>query len=103
MDKVRSIEFAIVLVGAMFTGYFTLDSMHANRVEFKLSELHLKKEMITNELNRDHFARRRYEQLISEDRASESDLVRYDYLALDIRNKESEKKLVEEQIKKFTK
>lgn len=102
-DKLRVAEFGLVVLGAIFSAFFALNAMHADRTEFKLAELELKKQIITNELNRDHFARRRYESLRQQGVASDADNVRYDYLTLDIRNKEAEKELVEEQIKKFTK
>lgn len=97
-DHLRVIEFCIVLLTASFGAFFYLDALHADRTEFRKAELELRKQMIQNELNRDHFARRRYEQLIQNGEAGSSDFVRYDYLMLDIQNKQAEKELVNQQL-----
>lgn len=99
--NLRVLEFGIVAITAVFTAYLYLDSIHADREEFKKAELELKHQMIKNELNRDHFARRRYEDLINEGKATETDKVRYNYLMLDIQNRESEKELVEHQLSRL--
>lgn len=97
-DQFRLFEFIIVVLTAAFAAFFYLDNLHADRKQFRIAELELKKQIIENELKRDHFARRRYEQLIKDGQAASHDFVRYDYLMLEIDNRQSEKELVSAQL-----
>jgi hypothetical protein len=97
-DPFRIIEFCIVLLTAAFATFFYLDNIHASKKEFLEAELELKLQILDNELKRDHFARRRYEQLIQDGEATSNDFIRYDYLMLEISNRQSEKELVKKQI-----
>jgi hypothetical protein len=88
----RTLEFVIVVLTAFGALYLHLESIHADRLETKKTDLRLEQQILTNELNRDNFARRRYEQSIAEGTASEGDQVRLEYLEMQIQNRMAEKK-----------
>lgn len=97
----RTVEFIIVVLSAFGALYLHLDNIHADRTETKKSELRLEQQILTNELNRDNFARRRYEQSIAEGTASPGDEVRLEYLEMQIQNRMAEKAIVDEALAKY--
>ena len=60
----RAVEFIIVVLGAIGAFYLHLNSIHADRVDTRKAELKLEQQILSNELNRDNFARRAYEAAI---------------------------------------
>ena len=97
----RLIEFIVVVLTAFGALYLHLDSIHADRTETKKIDLKLEQQMLTNEINRDNFARRQYERSINDGTATEADLVRLEYLQLQIDNNLAEKKIVDEALAKY--
>lgn len=97
----RTIEFIIVVLTAFGGLYLHLDYTHADRVETRKTELKLEQQILTNELNRDNFARRRYEEAIAEGTASPGDKVRLEYLEMQIENRVAEKEIVDEALAKY--
>lgn len=97
----RLIEFIVVVLTAFGALYLHLDSIHADRIETKKTELRLEQQMLTNEINRDNFARRQYERAIKDGNASEADLVRLEYIQLQIDNNLAEKEIVDNALAKY--
>lgn len=97
-DPIRLVEFGIVVISATFGAYLWLDSIHADKKEFKKAELELEQRILTNEINRDNFARRSYESAIKQGTASEGDKVRLEYIEMQIDNRLSEKAIVDRQL-----
>ncbi len=110
--NLRDIKVDIRTVAAIVMGcfavYFWLEGRYAYNsyvqrevLSLKKGDLQLKQQELENEINRDHFARRQYERDIAAGKATETDLVRHDYLLMEIDSKLSEKAIVEEQLGKF--
>lgn len=97
----RAVEFIIVVLGAIGAFYLHLNSIHADRVDTRKAELKLEQQILSNELNRDNFARRAYEAAIREGTASEADKVRLEYIEMEIERRKAEKALVDATLAKY--
>ena len=79
-NVMRGTEFMIVLVGAVFSAYLFMDSLHHDKVDSQRKDLELEIMLLNKDLDRDEFARNVYEDREEDGDLSPGDARRLDYL-----------------------